>query len=133
MAAFAPITQAGTGPTATTTVWTGRGLSGLAIAFFVFDGAMKLIQPQAVIDATRELGWPADSASLYVLGVVLLAATAIYAFPRTSVLGAILLTGYSAERSRAMPASAALSSRTICSASIADYSFGAVSGCGTPA
>ncbi len=94
MAAFAPITQAGTGPTATTTVWIGRGLSGLAIAFFVFDGAMKLIQPQAVIDATRELGWPADSASLYVLGVVLLAATAIYAFPRTSVLGAILLTGY---------------------------------------
>ena len=75
-------------------VWAGRIMSGLAIVFFVFDGVMKLIQPQVVIDATRQIGWPADAISLAVLGAILLACTALYAFPRTAALGAILLTGY---------------------------------------
>ena len=75
-------------------VWAGRILSWLAIAFFVFDGAMKLVQPQSVIDATKGIGWPTDGMTLAALGVVLLACTAFYAVPRTAVLGAILLTGY---------------------------------------
>ena len=75
-------------------IWSGRVLSGLASAFFVMDGAMKLVQPHFVIDATREIGWPADSVTLAVLGSLLLASTALYLFPRTAVLGAILLTGY---------------------------------------
>lgn len=75
-------------------VWAGRILSVLAIAFFVMDGVMKLVQPQAVIEATRQIGWPADPLTLAALGLVLLASTALYAFPRTAVLGAILLTGY---------------------------------------
>lgn len=75
-------------------VWTGRALSGLAIAFFVMDGAMKLVQPQVVIDSTRQIGWPADAATLAALGTILLVCTGLYAFPRTAVLGAILLTGY---------------------------------------
>ena len=75
-------------------VWAGRILSWLAIAFFVFDGAMKLVQPQPVIDATKGIGWPTDGMTLAALGVVLLACTAFYAVPRTAVLGAILLTGY---------------------------------------
>ncbi len=75
-------------------VWIGRGLSGLAIAFFVMDGVMKLIQPQFVIAATRDIGWPADPATLTVLGCLLLVSTALYLLPRTAVLGAILLTGY---------------------------------------
>lgn len=75
-------------------VWIGRLLSGLASAFLVMDGAMKLVQPHFVIDATREIGWPADSVTLAVLGSLLLASAALYLFPRTAVLGAILLTGY---------------------------------------
>lgn len=75
-------------------VWTGWVLSGLAIAFFVFDGTMKLIQPQPVIDATLGIGWPADPIALATLGLILLASTVLYAYPRTTVLGAILLTGY---------------------------------------
>jgi hypothetical protein len=75
-------------------LWTGRILSGLASAFFVMDGVMKLIQPQFVIDATRDIGWPADAVTLAVLGCVLLASTAFYLVPRTAVIGAILLTGY---------------------------------------
>jgi hypothetical protein len=75
-------------------VWVGRILSGFAIAFCVLDGVMKLIQPQAVIDATRQIDWPVDPVTLAVLGLILLASTALYTFPRTAVLGAILLTGY---------------------------------------
>jgi hypothetical protein len=75
-------------------IWAGRTLSALAIAFFVMDGVMKLIQPRVVIDATQQLGWPADPTTLMSLGLILLACTAVYAFPRTAVLGAILLTGY---------------------------------------
>ena len=78
----------------TAMIWTGRVLSGVAIAFFVMDGTMKFIQPQFVIDATRGIGWPTDSMTLDVLGFLLLASTVLYVVPRTAVLGAILLTGY---------------------------------------
>jgi hypothetical protein len=83
------------GAAGTKAIWVGRILSALAIAFFVTDGVMKLIQPQVVIDATRQIGWPVDPMTLTSLGLILLACTALYAFPRTAVLGAaILLTGY---------------------------------------
>ena len=75
-------------------LWAGRIVSGLVIVFFAFDGVRKLIQPQVVIDATRRIGWPADAASLAILGVILLACTALYAYPKTATLGAIVLTGY---------------------------------------
>jgi hypothetical protein len=81
-------------PSLAKSVWIGRILSGIAIAFLALDGVMKLVQPQVVIDATAQIGWPVDSMTLTVLGLILLAATALYAFPRTAVLGAILLTGY---------------------------------------
>lgn len=83
-----------TGCSGTKAIWIGRSLSGLAIAFFVMDGLMKLAQPQVVIDATRQIGWPVDAVTLMTLGLILLACTAFYAFPRTAMLGAILLTGY---------------------------------------
>ena len=75
-------------------VWAGRVISILAIAFLALDGVMKLIQPKVVIDATAGIGWPADRQTLATLGIVLLVSTVLYAFPRTSVFGAILLTGY---------------------------------------
>ncbi|MBV9860966.1 MAG: DoxX family protein [Alphaproteobacteria bacterium] len=74
--------------------WAGRVLSGLAIAFLVMDGVMKLVQPQVVIESTTGIGWPADAMMLTVLGMLLLVCTALYSFSRTAVLGAILLTGY---------------------------------------
>ena len=77
-----------------TFIWIGRVLTGLAAAFFVMDGTMKLIQPQFVIDATRGIGWPTDPATLAVLGFLLLACTILYLIPRSAALGAILLTGY---------------------------------------
>jgi hypothetical protein len=73
-------------------IWTGRVLSGLAIVFLVFDGGIKLIPLDIVITTSQQLGIPTELART--LGVLTLACTVLYAFPRTSVLGAILLTGY---------------------------------------
>jgi len=73
-------------------VWTGRVLSGLVVLFLIPDGIIKFIKPAPVVDAFAHLGLPLSLANT--LGVLLLLCTAIYVFPRTSVLGAILLTGY---------------------------------------
>ena len=79
-------------PVSTGALWTGRVLSALAGLFLLFDGAMKLVKPAFVVDATARLGYSENV--ILPLGVVLLVCTAVYSVPRTSVLGAILLTGY---------------------------------------
>ncbi len=79
---------------ADTARWAGRAMSGLAILFLTMDGAMKLVRPQVVIDTTRQLGWPADDASLLALAALLLIPTLLYAIPRTAFLGAVLITAY---------------------------------------
>ncbi len=75
-----------------TQLWAGRIISGLAALFLLWDGVMKLLKPAIVVKATRELGYP--ESDIVGIGVVLLACTLLYLFPRTSVLGAILLPGY---------------------------------------
>ena len=73
-------------------LWTGRVLSGLAALFLILDGAAKLFKPAPVIEATVRLGY---AESLIIpIGIVLLLCTIVYLIPKTSVLGAILLTGY---------------------------------------
>jgi len=78
--------------TGSTRLWAGRISSGLVVAFLLFDGAIKLIPLDVVITTSQELGIPAHLART--LGVLTLVCTLLYAFPRTAVLGAILLTGY---------------------------------------
>src|SRR6516162_6095411 len=56
------------------------------------DGVMKLFKPEFVVKATTDLGFP--EGVIVGLGVVVLACLALYMIPQTSVLGAILLTGY---------------------------------------
>jgi hypothetical protein len=73
-------------------VRTGYALSGVVALFLLSDAIMKLMQIPIVLETTAQLGWPIGS--VQPLGVVLLLATALYVFPRTSILGAILLTGY---------------------------------------
>jgi len=70
-------------------LWTGRVIVILAVLFFLFDAAMKLIVPGMVVKAS---GW--HESVVISLGVTLLISTILYAIPRTSVLGAILITGY---------------------------------------
>jgi TRAP-type C4-dicarboxylate transport system permease small subunit len=72
--------------------WTGRVMSGVVILFLAMDITMKLANLAVVTHASFELGWQPDMARI--LGVILLACTALYAYPRTAILGAILLTGY---------------------------------------
>lgn len=76
----------------TLAIWTGRVLSSLSVLFLLIDGVMKFVKPQPVVEATVKLGYPATV--IFPLGVVLLLCVALYVVPRTSVLGAILLTGY---------------------------------------
>ena len=73
-------------------LWTGRVLSGVVIVFLLVDGAMKLIPLDIVVETSEQLGIPGSLART--LGVLTLVSTVLYAIPRTSVLGAILLTGY---------------------------------------
>ena len=73
-------------------LWTGRIVSGLVALFLLWDGAMKLFKPVFVVKATRDLGYP--ESQIAGIGVTLLVCTLLYLFPRTSILGAILLTGY---------------------------------------
>jgi DoxX-like family len=75
-----------------TRLWAGRILGGWAALFFLVDGIMKLFKPPVVVDATVKLGY--SESVIVSLGLILLACTALYLIPRTSVLGAILLTGY---------------------------------------
>lgn len=72
--------------------WAGRVISGLAVAFMLMDGVMKLFKPAFVVDATVKLGFP--ESTIIGIGAALLFGTLLYVIPRTVVLGAVWLTGY---------------------------------------
>ena len=74
------------------TLWAGRIISGLPALFLLLDGVMKLFKPAFVVEATVKLGYPENV--IIPIGVVLVVCTILYLIPKTSVLGAILLTGY---------------------------------------
>jgi hypothetical protein len=73
-------------------IWIGRVLTGLAVLFLLFDAIGKLMRPAAVVEGTTQLGWPASV--ILPLGIVQVVCLILYLYPRTSVLGAILWTGY---------------------------------------
>ena len=72
----------------------GWGVSGLVLLFLALDGAIKLPPLPVVLDTLGAVGWPADAATARILGASLVGIAVLYAWPRTAVLGAILLTGY---------------------------------------
>ncbi|MCU1335667.1 MAG: rane protein [Bryobacterales bacterium] len=72
--------------------WTGRIVSGLAALFLLVDGGTKLFKPAPVVEATLRLGYP--ESTIVGIGIVLITCTVLYLVPRTSMLGAVLLTGY---------------------------------------
>jgi len=75
-------------------IWAGRIISGVVVLFLVFDGVTKFIRPipAPVAEAFGRLGLAAGLAST--IGIVVLVCTAVCLIPHTSILGAILLTGY---------------------------------------
>src|SRR6187402_1295600 len=74
-------------------LWTGRVMSGFAILFLLFDATLKFIKPPAVIETTvNELGYAEHH--IIIMGILGLSVTVLYLIPKSSILGAVLLTGY---------------------------------------
>jgi hypothetical protein len=73
-------------------LWTGRVLSGMGVLFLIMDTAFKLIASPMAAQATEELGYPVRLVP--VIGWIEAILLVLYLFPRTSVLGALLWTGY---------------------------------------
>ena len=73
-------------------VWIGRVLSGIAVAFLLFDATGKLLKVGPVIEGSAKLGYPENT--IVPIGVLLLIGVVLYLIPRTSVLGAIYLAAY---------------------------------------
>jgi hypothetical protein len=73
-------------------LWTGRVIAGLIALFCFFDAAMKFVQPKPVAEAFVRTGWPLHLSAT--LGVLLLSSTILFLIPRTSILGAILMTAF---------------------------------------
>ena len=67
-------------------------MSVLVVLFLLFDPSLKLLRLAPALEATARLGYPVSV--VFPLGIVLLACTVLYAIPRTSLLGAILVTAY---------------------------------------
>lgn len=78
--------------TAKRSVWIGKGMKALVVLFLCFDAVIKIMFVPDMPEAAAGIGW--DAAKAPSLGFILLASTLLYAVPRTSFLGAILLTGY---------------------------------------
>lgn len=76
----------------TKSIWAGRILSGLVALLLAFDAVMKIALSQVAVDGTVQLGYPAGV--VRGLGIALLGSVILYAIPRTSLIGAILVTGY---------------------------------------
>jgi len=83
-----------TAPASAPARWAGRILSGLVIVFLLFDGAIKLVPWPIVTETMEKMGYGSSDALMRGLGAVTIICTVLYAVPPTSILGAILLTGY---------------------------------------
>jgi hypothetical protein len=77
---------------ATISVWTGRILSALVVVILLADAAVNLFAPHLLEAEMAAVGFPADLAPI--LAMLMLLCAAAYAYPPTSVLGAILVTGF---------------------------------------
>jgi hypothetical protein len=73
-------------------LWTGRIVMALVFLFMLFDGGIKVLRLAPAVEGTIRLGYPASV--IVPIGLVSLISAFLYAIPRTSILGAILLTGF---------------------------------------
>jgi DoxX-like family len=72
----------------------GRILSGLVIVFLLFDGAIKLVPWPVVTETMDNMGYGSSESLARSLGIITIVCTVLYSIPPTSILGAILVTGY---------------------------------------
>jgi hypothetical protein len=81
-----------TAPASRKMFWAGIIMSAIPVLVILMSATAKLAQPDVVKKGFDEMGW--DHHILVPLGLVELTCTAVYLIPRSSILGAILLTGY---------------------------------------
>ena len=67
-------------------------LATVSVAFLLFDAVIHLMLIRPVVDSFTRLGYPLGT--VRGIAVVELICLALYVIPRTSILGAVLLTGY---------------------------------------
>lgn len=79
-------------PVSKAALWTGRVMSAVPVLMLLLSGVMKLMKPPSVVDGFVRLGIPVGM--IAGIGILEIACTVVYMIPRTSVLGAILVTGY---------------------------------------
>jgi DoxX-like family len=87
-------TIAETAPVAKPALWMGRLLSGLVILFMLFDGLIKLVPWPIVTETMDRIGYGSSETLARSLGIISIVCTVLYTIPPTSILGAILMTGY---------------------------------------
>ena len=75
-----------------TILWISRIIKLVCILFLLMDSIMKIIKSAPSVEGSVQLGWPEDQ--IQNIGIILFLITLLYLFPGTSVLGAIVLTGY---------------------------------------
>ena len=73
-------------------LWTGWIISLLPAVALIAGAIFKLLQRRDVLDEFDRLGYRPEHP--LPLGIVEIACTILYLIPQTSVLGAVLLTGY---------------------------------------
>jgi len=87
-------TIAYTKPVSKPALWIGRTLSGLVVVFLLFDGPIKLVPWPIVTDTMDRMAYGSSETLARSLGLISIVCTVLYAVPPTSIVGAILLTGY---------------------------------------
>ena len=88
------ITETATAPASRVARLLGRILSGLVIVFLLFDAAIKLVPLAVVTETMDRMGYGSSENLARSLGLITIVCTVLYSLPPTSILGAILLTGY---------------------------------------
>jgi hypothetical protein len=73
-------------------LWAGRMMSAFVVVALAADGALQLFAPAQIASMLQETGFALDLT--HVVGPIILACAILYAIPATSVLGAILVTGF---------------------------------------
>jgi len=73
-------------------LWAGRIITSLVVLFLLFDGGIKVMKLAPAVEATAQLGYPANL--VLPIGIAELICVILFVIPRSSILGAILLTGY---------------------------------------
>ena len=73
-------------------LWSGRVLTVLIGLFLLFDSAIKLVKARVAVEGTLRVGYAENLVAP--IGATLLLSLVLYLIPRTSILGAILLTAY---------------------------------------